>query len=202
MSAKCSKCKAGHVQRPFGEQIPTNAKADIASSPMTNPDLLQVTDFDFEEKVKMLRLICDGCGSQHKNTTMVGMLNYWLQYEAPLNIELVGMDRVFGQIEKRYKKVPEVVHPEEYIDIIKEFAKVYKIGNDVVVKDGEVKLKSLCKRGKNISQSPQPLQHGVPTNDKKRSITKLLEKHYGKEWQKEDSLVFFKEAFQTVVEGQ
>ncbi|KAK9739087.1 hypothetical protein QE152_g9355 [Popillia japonica] len=53
-----------------------------------------------------------------------------------------------------------------------------------------------------MSPSPQPLQHGVPiNNDKKRSITKLLQKH-GKEWQKEDSLVFFKEAFQTVVESQ
>ncbi|KAK9727504.1 hypothetical protein QE152_g19092 [Popillia japonica] len=62
----------------------------------------------------------------------------------------------------------------------------------------------LMQTRKNISQtSPQPLQHGVPiNNDKKRSITKLLEKHYGKEWQKKDSLVFFKEVFQTVVEGQ
>ncbi|KAI4465815.1 hypothetical protein MML48_3g00010366 [Holotrichia oblita] len=90
----------------------------------------------------MLRLIRDGCGLQNKTRTMVGVLNYWLLYEAPPNIELVEMvfpvvghsyippDHVFGQIEKRYKKVPEVVHPEEYIDIIKEFDKLYKIGND------------------------------------------------------------------------
>ncbi|KAK9709528.1 hypothetical protein QE152_g26555 [Popillia japonica] len=89
---------------------------------------------------------------------MGGILNYWLQYEAPLNIELVEIvfpvvehsyippDRVFGQIEKRYKKVPEVVHPEEYIDIIKEFAKVYKIGNDVVVKDWRSEAQKVLKQ--------------------------------------------------------
>ncbi|KAI4459844.1 homeobox protein hox [Holotrichia oblita] len=163
---------------------------------------------------------------------MVGMLNYWLQYEAPPNIELVvgysyiPPDHVFGQIEKRYNKIPEVVHPKEYIDIIKEFAKVYKIGNDVVVKDWRSEAqkvlkqqgfwhfkfqpskrivlskgkniplvrgepfyrndifcipKSLCKRGKFLFQMSR-LQHGVPIdNDKKRNITKLLEKHNGKE---------------------
>ncbi|KAK9752460.1 hypothetical protein QE152_g4213 [Popillia japonica] len=226
------------------------------------------------EKAKRAR-----CGPQNKNTTMVGMLNYWLQYEAPLNVELVEMvfpvvghfyilpDRVFGQI-RRYKKVPEVVHPEEYIDIIKEFAKVYQIGNDVVVGDwrseaqkyeaplnvelvemvfpvvghfyilpdrvfGQIRrykkvpevvhpeeyidiIKEFAKvyqigndvvvgdwRSEAQKMSPQLLQHGAPMkNDMKGGITKLLEKHYGKEWQKKDSLGFFKEAFQTVVQRQ
>ncbi|KAK9744522.1 hypothetical protein QE152_g7745 [Popillia japonica] len=101
----------------------------------------------------MLRLICDGCGSQNKNTTIVGMLNYWMHYEAPLNIELVEMvfplvehsyilpDRVFGQIEKRYKKVAEVVHPEKYIDIIKESLKFIKLEMMLWSRTGEVKLK-------------------------------------------------------------
>ncbi|KAK9711307.1 hypothetical protein QE152_g25536 [Popillia japonica] len=112
-----------------------------------------LSSFDFEENVKMLRLICDGCGSQNKNTTLVGLLNYWLQYEAPLNAELVDMvfpvvghsyippGRVLGESEKRYKKVSEVVHPEEYIDIIKEFAEVYKLEMMLWSRTGEVKLK-------------------------------------------------------------
>ncbi|KAJ8944452.1 hypothetical protein NQ314_009477 [Rhamnusium bicolor] len=37
--------------------------------------------------------------------------------------------------------------------------------------------------------------------DKKKSIEKLLEKHYGKEWKKEDALIFFREAFQNVSDG-
>lgn len=32
---------------------------------------------NFGENVKTIRLVCDGCGAQNKNSTVIGMLNYW-----------------------------------------------------------------------------------------------------------------------------
>lgn len=50
---------------------------------------------------------------------------------------------------------------------------------------------------------PNQLDVGVPTKkDKRESIKKLLEAHFGKEWEKEERLVFSKEVFQNHLEAE
>lgn len=218
-----------------------------------------LSKFTFVGNVKIIRFICDGCGAQNKNSTLIGMLSYWLQYEAPRQIEQIQIlfpvvghsyippDRVFGQIERVYKKNTVVIHPDEYVNLIKKFATVYRVGTDVQVKDwknetqkvlkqpgywhfkfqpskriilfkgktgvplvrGEAFYKndlctpkSLCKRGKKVSQMcPRILNNGIAINhDKKKSIAKLLERHYGKEWENLGELVFFKAVIHEAVQ--
>lgn len=78
--------------------------------------------FNFTDKIKIVRLVCDGCGAQNKNSTVIGMPIYWLQYEAPSNIEKVKHSQlfdysyippyqVFGQIYRIYKKQKLSIHP-------------------------------------------------------------------------------------------
>lgn len=216
-------------------------------------------NFEFGKEVATVRLCCDGCGAQNKNSTVVGMLNYWLQFEAPPQIKKIEIvypvvghsyippDRLFGKIERIYKKTTVVINPNEYIAMVKKFATVYRVGFEVPVNDwrsetqkvfkqpgywhfkfqpskriiiikgnggsplvrGEAFYrnnlcipKSLCKRGKHVTQIElRPLVAGVPiNNDKKRSIEKLLEKHYGENWEQNDSLDYFKDIFQNVLE--
>ncbi|CAG9838697.1 unnamed protein product [Diabrotica balteata] len=71
---------------------------------------------------KTIRLICDGCGGQNKNTILISMVAYWLS-KAPGNIKEVQLvfpvtghsfippDRVFGNIEKEIKKQENIVSP-------------------------------------------------------------------------------------------
>lgn len=75
-----------------------------------------LSHFKFGKHVKVIRLVCDGWGAQNKNSTIIAMLNYWLQCEAPHHIARIELifpvvghsyippDRVFGQIENIYKK--------------------------------------------------------------------------------------------------
>lgn len=95
-------------------------------------DFLQHTTFD--QNVKVLRVICDGCSGQNKNTGMVVMLGKWLYSEAPRHVKKVELifpvvghsfippDRVFAKIEKTLKK-KVVTCPSEYVS---------KIGKKVV----------------------------------------------------------------------
>ena len=66
--------------------------------------------------IKRVRLCCDGCPEQNKNTVMIGMISYWLHNKAPPHIQTVELDfpvtghsfippdRVFGTIEKVINK--------------------------------------------------------------------------------------------------
>lgn len=69
---------------------------------------------DFGEDVHTIRLMCDGCGGQNKNTTLISMCCYWFSRQYKIKkIEVVfpvrghsfmPPDRVFGHIEKDIKK--------------------------------------------------------------------------------------------------
>nr|CAH7744237.1 unnamed protein product [Callosobruchus chinensis] len=70
-------------------------------------------NFSFDEEVERVRLVADGCWGQNKNSTMVGMVQYWLQCCSPSHIKCVELvypvvghsffppDRAFAQIEKK-----------------------------------------------------------------------------------------------------
>lgn len=95
---------------------------------------LQNTTFD--EEAKTLRVVCDGCAGQNKNTGMIAMLGKWLYCEAPRHIKKVEVifpvvghsfippDRVFSKIEKTLKKKEIVTCPSEYVNVLKEHGTV------------------------------------------------------------------------------
>ncbi|KAM3955420.1 uncharacterized protein ACR2FA_010691 [Aphomia sociella] len=96
--------------------------------------------------INTVRLIADGCVGQNKNTTMLGMCAKWLT-EAPSHIKTIELifpivghsfippDRVFAQIEKQIRKKEMISNPEEYHEIIEQFATVINMGHDCKVLD-------------------------------------------------------------------
>lgn len=98
------------------------------------------------EHIENIRLVCDGCGGQNKNSTMIGMCAKWLS-NAPKGIQQVEItfpvtghsflpsDRVFGLIEKELKKIEQILEPQEYIDVFEKYGTVIKLGTDCIVAD-------------------------------------------------------------------
>lgn len=95
-------------------------------------DTLQSLDMSAFNTV---RLVCDGCGGQNKNSTMVAMCCYWFSL-APRNIKKIELtfpvtghsflppDRVFAFTEKAIKKMEVIVTPEEYMNVMKSKATI------------------------------------------------------------------------------
>lgn len=83
-----------------------------------------------------IRLFCDGCGGQNKNSHIIHMLMFWLLKYSPDN--LIGLiitypvrghsflptDRVFGRMEKIFRKTPTIVSKEEYVGYYSEVGNV------------------------------------------------------------------------------
>lgn len=114
--------------------------------------ILNATDFT---GVHTIRLMCDGCGGQNKNTTLIGMCMYWLGNQTTVSrIEVIfpirghsfiPPDRVFGNIEKEIRKREIILQPEEYLGIFSQFGTVLRVGNDVVVYDWKTELGNVMK---------------------------------------------------------
>nr|CAH7752419.1 unnamed protein product [Callosobruchus chinensis] len=182
--------------------------------------------FKLSDAVKTMRLFCDGCGAQNKNSIVIGMLCNWLT---------IWSDR------KSYKKKSEITSPEQYIEIIQKWGKVYKLGDDVPVFDWKSRVQlvvkppsqwhfklqlskriiiskrngsfavrgesfyrnnlgissSIVKRGRKMELKPNIVEHDIAIKpDKKISINKLLVKHYGEDWRIDNSLCFLKSALE------
>lgn len=226
-----------------------------SSNEIVSAVFYSLQNFNFDEEVQQVRLVCDGCGGQNKNSSMIGMVQYWLKCCSPPQIQLVELvypvvghsflppDRVFGQIERKIKKCATIINPEMYLSKIKEYATVLRMGEDYPIFDWKSEVKKVLKspgswhfrfqpskriistkatdgsvlvRGepcyksdistaKSIYKKLQTVSHFnlQPLNigrnlkpDKIRSISSLLAKHYGAEWEKDERLEFFKNAFQ------
>lgn len=211
-----------------------------------------LTTHGFSDQTKVVRLFCDGCGAQNKNSNVIGMLSDWLLNYSPPSIEKVEVvfpvvghsyippDRLFGQIEKVIKRKPEITSPEQYVEIIRNWGSVYKLGVDVPVKDWKSKVQvimkppsqwhfklqvskriiisksksgyavrgesfyrndtgtnqSLLRRGRKLRIEPTLVEIGVPLKpDKQKSISTLLQKHFGINWRNDGALSFFRNAF-------
>lgn len=93
------------------------------------------------DNINTIRLVCDGCGDQNKNTTLIGMCGKWLSSQNNVkSIELVypvrghsfiPPDRVFGLHEQAIKKREIILTPEEYLEIFEPHSTVLKLGDDV-----------------------------------------------------------------------
>lgn len=114
-------------------------------------------NYTFRPETKIVRLFCDGCGGQNKNSILIGMICYWFNCISPPNIEEVQVifpvvghsyippDRVFGNIEKTVRRTSEILHPDDYINIIKEGAKIQKMGQDYKVFDWKTESQQILK---------------------------------------------------------
>lgn len=101
-----------------------------------------LTNREFPESCKLVRLFADGCGGQNKNSFIIHMLMFWLSTKAPKHIEEVVLyfpvrghsylpaDRVFGRIEKICRKRSEITTKEEYWNIFGEVGNVKVLGQD------------------------------------------------------------------------
>lgn len=95
------------------------------------------------EQATKIRLVCDGCSGQNKNSIVLGMVSKYLLDYAPARIKSIEIvfpvvghsflppDRVFAQIEKKIKKNEEINNPEAYERIFKEHATVLHLGTEV-----------------------------------------------------------------------
>lgn len=54
-------------------------------------------------------------------------------------------DRVFALTEKKIRKCDTIVQPEEYEDIIKQHAQIFKLGSDVQIMDWKTSCREILK---------------------------------------------------------
>lgn len=113
--------------------------SEIGSALLT---YLRSLTFHENSSIDTVRLFCDGCGGQNKNSHIVHLLAYWLLREAPANISNIELifpvrghsflpaDRAFGRVEKILKKQNVITTPEQYNEIYKTVGTVMKLGPD------------------------------------------------------------------------
>lgn len=124
----------------WNEDVHKKGSSEIASC---LHHFLKNTDFTGKTK---LRLFADGCGGQNKNQIILAMCSRWL-LDAPPNLKDVEIifpirghsfmppDRVFGHCEKQFKSMQQIENPEQYVEVISQFATVVKVGVDCCVRD-------------------------------------------------------------------
>lgn len=120
---------------------------------------LQSLDY---EGVNLIRLFCDGCGGQNKNSHIIHTLMYWLKHQSPDNVaeilitfpvrghSFLPADRSFGRVEKILKKNPIITSKEKYIEIYSEVGSVKSLGSDWHMYDVK-ELEKVFKKVKGIS---------------------------------------------------
>lgn len=118
---------------------------------------------DFETSITKIRLFCDGCGGQNKNSHLLHALMLWLNNESPKNItdivitypvrghSYLPADRVFGRIEKELRRHDRILLPNDYINIYKEFGAVHELGKDWTIYNVKA-LRDVLKKYDGISE--------------------------------------------------
>lgn len=108
--------------------------------------------------ISVLRLFCDGCGGQNKNSHIVQALLFWLVNKSPENLKEILLtfpvrghsflpaDRVFGRVEKEIRTKPVIISKDEYYSIYNNHGEVRKLGEDWTILD----IKSLLDYYKKI----------------------------------------------------
>ncbi|XP_030765019.1 uncharacterized protein LOC115889209 [Sitophilus oryzae] len=115
----------------------------------------------FNESVNKIRLFCDGCGGQNKNSLHMLMSRHMKQsctgfikphftlrsFESKIHIKDIEIvfpvrghsylpaDRVFGRVEKELRRHDRIILPSDYTDIYKKFGEVFELEKDWRVYD-------------------------------------------------------------------
>lgn len=92
--------------------------------------------------IAQIRLFCDGCGGQNKNSHIIHMLIFWLLRYSPDNVteivitypvrghSFMPADRVFGRVEKVLRKNPTILSKEDYVSYYLKAGNVKLLGKD------------------------------------------------------------------------
>lgn len=147
---------------------------------------------DLHEK-KLVRLFADGCGGQNKNSILITMLLQWMsKQDDPPQIEaifpVVGHsfmppDRIFGLIERKIRKLTNILTPEEYLRIINKYSTVRRLGIDCKVFNFKKKCEEVVKKPGNwhfpFMKSKRYILNKVTNKKGKASYTVRGEITYG-----------------------
>lgn len=93
----------------------------------------------------MKLFIADGCGGQNKNKTMLVMVMKWFTSRPNLkSVELIfpvrghsfiPPDRLFGHLEKNFRRKEVLMNPDEYIALMEGFTTIRRPGIDLEILD-------------------------------------------------------------------
>lgn len=120
----------------WSEEQAGRGAVEVASAVISHISNLNLEHFS------SLRLFCDGCAGQNKNSHMIHALLFWLQNKSPESINSVTLhfpvrghsflpaDRVFGRVEKLIRKKPTLDLKEDYYEIYETVGSVKKLGED------------------------------------------------------------------------
>nr|CAI5850481.1 unnamed protein product [Callosobruchus analis] len=134
-SSKVKLTKNNVFMHTWLESESAKSSNEIASAVYSILKNLEISD-DIQE----LKLVSDGCTGQNKNSAMIAMCAKWLANDAPKHIQTINLifpvtghsflppDRVFGQIEKKLKKIDTLTDVNDYYKIFENFGTVKKLG--------------------------------------------------------------------------
>lgn len=98
----------------------TEDQATRGSNEIGSALLCHLDSLDIPSNVDNIRLFCDGCGGQNKNSHILHALMYWLIKKSPNHLTTIQItfpvrghsylpaDRVFGRVEKELKQYPNI----------------------------------------------------------------------------------------------
>lgn len=122
------------------EDWASRGSTEIGSALLNYLDLL---DYD---GINLIRLFCDGCAGQNKNSHIIHTLIYWLR-RSPQHVteitltfpvrghSFMAADRSFGRVEKILRKNPVITSKDEYIKIYNEVGTTKTLGKDWQIYD-------------------------------------------------------------------
>lgn len=106
-----------------------------------------LNSLDIPNNIKVIRMFCDGCGGQNKNSHIIHTLLQWLYAKSPQTLHCIQItfpvtghsfmpaDRVFGRIEKDLKRIPVITIKEKYFECFKRHGDLRILGTDWITKD-------------------------------------------------------------------
>lgn len=107
-------------------------------------------------KSKVLRLFSDSCTSQNKNSILLATLSRFLEtskvffrvehYFPIRGHSFMPPDRVFGNVEKKYRQNEEILSPKQYRDILSEHGEVKVLEEDWHILDLKRKSSEILKQ--------------------------------------------------------
>lgn len=113
---------------------------------------------DYSENISVIRFFADGCTGQNMNSIIISMAAFWLQTKAPIKIKeiqfcfsmpghsFMAPNHVFSGIENVIKKKSVIADATEYLEILRKFGIVLKIGEgDVNVYDWKTSVNDIVK---------------------------------------------------------
>lgn len=136
-----------------------------------------------------IRLFCDGCGGQNKNSHIVHALLYWLKFKSPENISQVSLtfpvrghsfmpaDRAFGRVEKLLRKNPTIESKDEYYKLYSEVGSIKLLGQDWFIKDIK-ELQNFYKKVDGIADVKRIILRKTKTISNFNKVTVTCYQHY------------------------